>query len=72
MKMRQDVYVKQHCESKGDLDKQNKTKNVVSIMRCKLPPYLAAHPDIEMLLKNLMWLVVESMWFFSLSLNSIM
>lgn len=49
MKMRQDIYVKQHCESKGDLDKQNKTKNVVSIMRRKLPPYLAAHPNIEML-----------------------
>lgn len=72
MKMRQDVYVKQPCESKGNLDKQNKTKNVVSIMWRKPSPYLAAHPDIEMLFwRSLMWLVVEFMWFFS-SLNSIM
>lgn len=73
MKTRQDVYVKQHCESTGDLDKQNKTKNVVSLMWCKLSPYLAAHPDIEMLFwRSLMLLVVESMSFFSSSLNSIM
>lgn len=50
MKMRQDVYVKQHCESKGDLQKENKAKKrCFYYVKFTLSPYLAAHPDIEVL-----------------------